>query len=378
MTTMPRLFHGFSLAILGIAATAVSARAFEWQTATPESRGFSSAKIEAFEHSLGEHHTQAFILIDDDHIIGEWYSPDFSAKKLHYTASMAKAVVGGVAAAVAISDGRMTLDDPAAKFIPQWRDDPVKSRITLRQLGSHTSGLDDAHDSKLSHKELTGWMGDFWKRLPPPRDPFTLSRDVVPVVFSPGTKRLYSNPGIAMLGYATTAALKDAPQKDLRTLLRDRVMRPIGVADSDWDVGYGQTFEVDGLPLVAAWGGGGYTARATARVARLMLHEGEWEGRRLIAAAAVRAVTEDAGTPGPGSIGWWNNADGHIATMPRDAYWGAGAEDQLALVIPSLKLIAVRYGGALDPDLQNDNAAARWFFRPLMTAIEKTANAATK
>ncbi|HWA87119.1 MAG TPA: serine hydrolase [Opitutus sp.] len=369
--TIRTLLRGFSLASVALAVTTIPGRAFEWQTATPESRGFSSAKIDAFEHLLAAHGTQAFLLIDDDHIIGEWYSADFSAKKLHYTASMAKAVVGGVAAAVAISDGRMSLDDPAAKYIPQWRGDPVKSRITLRELGSHTSGVDDAESHDLLHAKLTGWKGDFWKRLPPPRDPFTLSRDVAPVVFPPGTKRLYSNPGIAMLAYATTAALKDAPQKDLRTLLRDRVMRPIGVADSDWDAGYGQTFAVDGLPLVAAWGGGGYTARATARLARLMLHGGEWDGRRLIAAAAVRAVTQDAGTPGPGGIGWWNNRDGFVAAMPRDAYWGAGAEDQLALVIPSRKLIAVRYGGSLGPDLQNDDAADRWFFTPLMAAIEK-------
>ena len=39
-------------------------------------------------------------------------------------------------------------------------------------------------------------------------------------------------------------------------MLRDRVMRPIGVADEDWSVGYGKTFQVDGLPVVAGWGGG--------------------------------------------------------------------------------------------------------------------------
>jgi len=364
---------------LAIAIAAVATRSiassFEWKTATPEMMGLSSAKVEKLRNELAAHRTQAFLLIIDDHIVCEWYAPDFSANKLHYTASMAKAVVGGVAAAVAISDGRMSLDDTAAKYIPQWRDDPVKSQITLRQLGSHTSGLDDADDPNLNHKELTGWKGDFWKRLPPPRDPFTLSRDVVPVVFPPGTKRLYSNPGIAILGYATTVALKDAPEKDLRTLLRVRVMRPIGVSDDEWDVGYGQTFTVDGWPLVASWGGGGYTARASARVARLMLHEGNWQGRQLIAASAVRAVTEDSGTPGMGAIGWWSNNDGHVLAMPRDAYWGAGAEGQLALVIPSLKLIAVRNGGPLDPSMQNDAAADRYFFAPLMTALAKDAPA---
>jgi len=54
-----------------------------------------------------------------------------------------------------------------------------------------------------------------------------ISRDQAPVLCEPGTRLHYSNPGIAMLGYAMTAALKDGPAKDIRSLLRDRVLRPI-------------------------------------------------------------------------------------------------------------------------------------------------------
>ena len=88
--------------------------------------------------------------------------------------------------------------------------------------------MEDAESQGLAHDKLTGWKGDFWKRLEPPNDPFTISRDLAPIVTEPGTKFQYSNCGIAMLTYAVTASLKDAPQKDIRTLLRDRVMRPIG------------------------------------------------------------------------------------------------------------------------------------------------------
>jgi len=92
---------------------------------------------------------------------------------------MAKALVGGVAVAVAISDGRLTLDSPAANYVRQWRDDPQKSAITIRQLGSHSSGIEDAEANGLAHDQLTGWKGDFWKRHSPPNDPFTISRDLV-------------------------------------------------------------------------------------------------------------------------------------------------------------------------------------------------------
>ena len=120
-----------------------------------------------------------------------------------------------------------------------------------------------------------------------------------------------------MLGYALTAALKDAPQKDLRTLLRERVMQPIGVPAGEWSVGYNKTFTVAGLPLVAAWGGGGYAARAAARLGRLMLRQGNWEGQQLLSREAVRLVTSDAGTPGICGIGWWSNNEGDCASVPR-------------------------------------------------------------
>jgi CubicO group peptidase (beta-lactamase class C family) len=341
---------------------------FEWKIASPESQGFSSAKLEALREQLAAQGTKTFLLIRNDCIVHEWYGSGHSATRPHYSASAAKALVGGISVALAISDGRLSLDDAASKFVPQWRDHPQKSRITIRHLGSHTSGIEDAEADNLPHAQLTGWKGDFWKRPPPPRDPFTLSRDVAPLISAPGAEIHYSNPGIAMLGYATTAALRDAPQKDLRTLLRDRILRPIGVPDEEWSVGYGQTIVVDGLAHVPAWGGGNFTGRAYARVARLMLREGNWEGRQLIQREAVRATTADAGTPGSGGIGWWSNADGSSASLPRDAYLARGAQHQLVVVIPSLKMIVVRNGGTslgTDPD-----AVERGLYAPLMAAMK--------
>jgi hypothetical protein len=52
------------------------------------------------------------------------------------------------------------------------------------------------------HDQLPGWKGDFWKQLAPPNDPFTISRDKTPMLFDPGMKFEYSNPGIGTLTYA--------------------------------------------------------------------------------------------------------------------------------------------------------------------------------
>jgi CubicO group peptidase (beta-lactamase class C family) len=359
-----------SVALTALAVLSVRpARAadFDWQIVSPDSIGISQTELDGLKNSLAEKNTKALLIVGDDKIIYEWYAEGHSAAKTHYTASMAKAIVGGVAAAVAISDGKLSLDDQACKFVPQWADDARKSKILIRHLGSHTSGIEDAEADGIPHDKLTGWKGDFWKRLDVPNDPFTISRDKAPCLFEPGEKNAYSNPGIAMLTYATTAAIKDGPQKDIRSLLKERVMRPIGLPDGEWSVGYGKTYMVDGLPLVGSWGGGGYTARATARLARLMLREGDWEGQRVLSKEAVRAVMTDAGTPGNGAIGWWSNNSGAYAKMPRDAYFGAGAGHQIVLVVPSLKLIVVRNGGAMPGEY--NQAVNKHLFEPLMAAI---------
>ncbi len=134
----------------------------------------------------------------------------------------------------------------------------------------------------VKNEDQPGWKGEFWKRLDPPDDPFTIARDKTPVLFDAGKELQYSNPGIGLLTYCVTASIQDGKQRDVRTLLKERVMKPLGVPDAEWSVGYGKTFTVNQLPLVGSWGGGSYTPRATARIGRLILREGDWDGQRVL------------------------------------------------------------------------------------------------
>jgi CubicO group peptidase (beta-lactamase class C family) len=358
-------------------ASAQEVSAFQWKRSDPDDQGISSAKLDALKDDLAGRKTASFLVIRNDRIVHEWYANGRSATDKHGTASLAKAIVGGMALAVALHDGRVRLDDPVSQFVPQWGTDPKKSLITVRQLGSHTSGLGDAESNGLPHDRLPGWMGDFWKRLDPPNDPFTIARDKVPVLFEPGTRLQYSNPGIGMLSYVVAAAMKGTPENDARALLRERIMRPIGIPDAEWSIGYGRTFSVDGLPLIAAWGGASFTPRALARVGRLVLRRGDWEGRLVLSEEAVRQVTNDAGLPGHCGMGWWTNADGRYPEIPRDAVWGAGAGDQVLFIVPSLQLIVVRNGQELAPAPQSGDVLARYhdprakiLFVPLIKAIK--------
>jgi len=352
---------------------------FVWQTASPESQGMSTPKLNAQRDVLAAKRTKAFLVIRHDRIVYEWYAPDHGQKKLHYTASLAKALVGGVSLMLALNDGFLDVDEPACKYIPAWKEDSGKSGITIRHLATHSSGIEDAEKGGLPHDRLPGWKGAFWRREP---DPFSIARDEASVIFPPGSDYAYSNPGMAMLAYAVTASLKDTPHSDILSLLRERIMKPIGAPDEEWSIGYGRGYEVELLKLYANWGGGGYTARAVARVGRLMLRQGDWEGEQLVLPEWVEKAVKYAGTPlpertegnpEPGSgLGWWTNFDGVWQAIPRDAFAGAGAGNQILLVIPSLDMIIVRNGGTLGDESKGEGfwgGLEKFLFNPLMEAI---------
>ncbi|MDX9754445.1 MAG: serine hydrolase, partial [bacterium] len=374
---------------------ATSGISMEWSTTSPESQGFSSSQLQALTKELAPKGTKTLLLIRGDQIIHEWYAPGFNSAKPHYTASLAKSLVGGLSLALAMSDGLIQPDDLASRYIPQWREDPRKARITIRHLATHSSGIEDAElseadraaaaqqDQSVStdHMQLPGWKGAFWRKEP---NPFTLARDQAPVCFEPGTQYAYSNPGMAMLSYAITAAMQNSPYDNIRTYLRDRLFRPLGIEDREWSIGYGQTYEVDGLNLVANWGGGGFTPRAVARIGHLLLRGGEWDGKPLLNPAVVRLVTSYAGTPLPDrpqgnpqpacGLGWYCNFDGNWGNVPRDAFAGAGAGNQVLLVIPSLDLILVRNGSNLFDESKGEGfwgGLENSLFVPILRAFEQ-------
>jgi len=277
-------------------------QSFKWSSVLPEEEGFSSKKLYAMRDSLAAHKTTSIIVIKNDKIILEWYAKGWNPEKQHGTASSAKALVGGMSLLLALTDGRLKPDDLASKYIPQWGNDPLKSKITIRELSTHSSGLEDSEIEdqdianakakgiviKDKHMDIPGWKGDFWRKTP---DPFIVSRDEAPVLYTPGTQSSYSNPGMAMMSYAITASYKGTKYKDIRTLLKERIYGPIGMKDDEWKIGYGTTYHVDGLDLVANWGGASFLPRGAARIGRLMLHKGNWDGKQLIDSSWVKRAT---------------------------------------------------------------------------------------
>ena len=137
----PRAFR-VSLLGLSILAAAPMARAGQPDAVAPAST--PSGYQRAADYSAGMGGRAVLILLDGVPIF-ERYDRDWKDNRPHPLASGTKSFAGVVAAA-AVEDGLLAWDELASDTITQWKDHPLKSRITVRQLLNLSSGLDPAEE----------------------------------------------------------------------------------------------------------------------------------------------------------------------------------------------------------------------------------------
>ncbi len=105
------------------------------------------AITEADRYKLAAEYSREFrglsvLIMKGDKVVFEEYQNGHSADKPWMLASGTKSF-SGVMLAAAIEDGLVTsFDEKVSDTITEWKSDPRKARITIRQLLSLTSGID--------------------------------------------------------------------------------------------------------------------------------------------------------------------------------------------------------------------------------------------
>lgn len=123
-------------------------------------------------------------------------------------------------------EGKLSLDDNVAKWVPDITDG---DKITIRQLLSHTSGLQDYWPQDYSfaamEKPITPQgIVDRWAKKP--------------LDFAPGTQWQYSNTGYVVAGMI----VEKAAGKPLLAYLQDKVFKPLGMKVIDQDLAVGRAY----------------------------------------------------------------------------------------------------------------------------------------
>jgi len=145
-------------------------------------------------------------------------------RALFRLASVTKPMVS-VAALAMVEAGRMRLDDPVTRYLPDFRPrlaDGSAPPITISQLMTHTSGL--TYDLDIGNgRPASGGTG--------PSD-FDLAENIariaaLPLAFLPGTGWRYSA-GIDVLG----GVMEAADGRSLPEIVKARVTDPLGMVDT--------------------------------------------------------------------------------------------------------------------------------------------------
>lgn len=113
-------------------------------------------------------------------------------------------------------EGRLSLDDPVGKFIPDW---PRGHEVTLRQLLTHTSGIHNftAKPDFQAHV-----------RSPMALDQLIASFKHDPYDFNPGEKYSYCNSGYVLLGFI----IEKVSGRSYESYLRKTFFEPLGMRDT--------------------------------------------------------------------------------------------------------------------------------------------------
>lgn len=121
-----------------------------------------------------------------------------------------------------IDDGRAALDDPLAKYLPDF---PNAANITLAQLLNHTSGI-------RSYTDIPGYIETRIRADLDTAGLIAVFRDE-PVDFKPGERWAYNNSGYVLVG----AVIEKIAGKPWHVVLQERVLAPLDLAHTGLDDG---------------------------------------------------------------------------------------------------------------------------------------------
>lgn len=127
-----------------------------------------------------------------------------------------------VAIAQLVERGKLSFDDPLAKFVPDFPNKEDAQKIKLKHLLTHTAGLGSYFSRKWqeSARDLYRSVDDMMKRV---------AEDEKKLQFEPGTKWQYSNTGMLVLG----KVIEVASGQSYFDYVRENIYKPAGMTNTD-------------------------------------------------------------------------------------------------------------------------------------------------
>lgn len=262
--------------------------------------------------------SDSLVIIQNNKVV---YSNLFGGKDLHRNVqSITKSVVG-LAIGSLLQQGLIeSLDVPMTLWFPAWRLDAEKSKITLRMIMNHTSGL--PHGSV-----------DFFDA-----EDVILQAQETPLIAKPGTKFQYSNVGVTLL----QRVIAIASGQSVTNYVNAKVLAPAGITGAAW--------QTDRLGHERTSGGLMLRTSDLVKLGQYMLgHKAACEDL-LLAKSAKRS---DYG------LLWW---------LKEEMYFAQGWGGQFLVINPKTNTIAIR---TKDPKTVDSSKLDEQYYKDFVDLVSK-------
>jgi CubicO group peptidase (beta-lactamase class C family) len=323
---------------------------FQSRTLTPNSAPFQFHHTDSgrfpkainntpFADYLESNKTVGFLIIKSDTIQYQQYFKGYEEESVVPSFSMAKSVTS-ILIGCAIEDGLIgSVNDPVTKYVPELEKNGF-GQVTLKHLLQMTSGMKfnesyfNPFGEAASYYYGRNLLKQIWR---------------MKLETTPGTRFQYVSGSTQLLGLVLDRQLKD---KSITEYLQEKLWTPLGMEhDASWSIdkkknGLEKTF----CCLNA-------TALDYAKIGRLYLNNGKWNGQQLVPESWVKESTQVDTTDGSISYyqyQWW-------LPTPGEDFMAVGILGQYIYVNPKKDLVIVRLG--------KDKGKADWW--TVLTSLAK-------
>ena len=280
----------------------------------------------------GKTDTQGVLIIQNDSIIYEKCQGDISTDRLATVFSVSKSITS-LLCGIAVDEGYIkSIDDPVTDYLPELKkEDKMWQKLTIRHLLDMRSGLnfDDTYSLRLKNLKRLNAMAKL-------NYGHNIMKQIRGLKFEnkPGTKHKYDSMTSEILG----VVIQRATGQRYVDYLSDKVWKPLQMESP-------AMINIDSRKhdTPHAFGGISTSMKDIAKIGRLYLNKGMWNGKRIVSEDWIRQSTEYNTENDGYHLNWYNTSwMGYKPDYP--GYYALGIRAQILFVNPYKNLIMVRFG----------------------------------
>ncbi len=270
----------------------------------------------------------ALLIIRNDTILFEEYYGNFVPNSPSNIFSVTKAVTS-LLCGIAVDEGYLSVNDPITKYLPELENaNPIFRQLTIEHLLDMRTGLDFKEDyswnpfSKMASLYYGKNVINQFKKLH--------------FKETPGNSHYYNSMATALLG----VAIERAVSKPFALYLEEKVWKPLDMeADAFISLDDAEHRQAK------AYGGMATNVRDLAKIGRLYINGGVYDGKRIVSKEWIDRSTHSKLENEAYSYGWNNiitRIDGKDVVSPR--FFAIGLFGQVLFCDPSQNIIFVTLG----------------------------------